>query len=71
MSKKKNWFIGSDYLSSKFEKKEELFSFIKKNYNWLYSSKENFEFISQKIGLTKRDFTINIYKPEFKINNQF
>ena len=44
--------------------------FIKRNYNWLYSSKENFEFISQNIGLTKRDFTIIIYKPEFKFHNQ-
>ena len=70
LSKNESWFIGSNYISSKNKKNDELSVYVKKNYNWLYSSKENFENISMKIGLTKIDFSNIIYKPDFKINSQ-
>ena len=70
LSKNESWFIDSNYLSSKNKKNDELSVYVKKNYNWLYSSKENFENISKKIGLTKIDFSNIIYKPDFKINSE-
>ena len=70
LSKNESWFIDSNYISSKNKKNDELSVYVKKNYNWLYSSKENFENISRKIGLTKIDFSNIIYKPDFKINSE-
>ena len=69
LSENESWFIDSNYISSKNKRNDELSVYVKKNYNWLYSSKENFENISKKIGITKIDFTKIIYKPDFKINS--
>ena len=62
--------IKTNYLSKRSKKKESLGTYIKRNYNWSITSKENYEKILKKAGISFASFSIIIYKPEFKFNTE-
>jgi len=68
LSKENSWFYRTNYLSKKLEKKINLQDYVIDVYNWSLTSKENFEILSKKIGITKICYSGIIYKPEFKFN---
>ena len=70
IAKEKSWFYSKNYLSKRSKKKESLGTYIKRNYNWSITSKENYEEISKKAGISFAGFSIIIYKPEFKFNTE-
>ena len=71
LSRENNWYYEINYLSKRNNKKIYLDEYLKNNYNMGFSSEENFENISKKIGITKRNFLNTIYKPDFKYNIKF
>ncbi len=68
IAKEKSWFYSANYLSKRSKKEESLGTYIKRNYNWNITSKENYKEISKKIGISFTSFSLIIYKPEFKFN---
>jgi hypothetical protein len=71
LAKENDWYFDINYLSKKKRKEISLEDYIRQNYDLGLSSKDNFENISQKIGMTKINFSSIVYKPDFKFNINF
>ncbi len=71
LSKKNNWYYGSNYLSKQKEKNETVQEYLDKNKKNNLSTDENFEIISSRIGISRRYFDSVIYNMDNIDNGMF
>ena len=71
LSKKNNWYYGSNYLSKQKEKNETVQEYLDKNKKNNLSTDENFEIISSRIGISRRYFDSVIYNMDNIDNGVF